>query len=616
MALGLAVLGVVGAAWVNDGEHLRDPFIHYVESHTGRRIRIDGPLEVHLFSWHPVVKASRVTIGNPPWSPPGNLAEIASLTAVFDVSLQHGMALESLELQGTTFHLQRDLQGHANWHWRPPGILNGKGLPVFHALLAPDTRVELHDARRHLDFNGTLTTQNTTATESFKLAAQGQLNGHELKATLEGDSLARTAPDKPYHFSFDGRSSGTHLTGHGIVPQPFNFAFLDADYRATGKDVKDLYFLVGVSLPDTGDYQLSGRLERRDRVFQLIDLVAVSGKSDVRCNITSVLDSDGRARADIDLESNVLRLKDFGAQAAGRAPPGSNATEPPLAEQTSADQQPARAAFPLPDTPFHLNALRITDYAVNLHIKRLETSKLTFSGVAGKLGVDHGSVTVPQLTGTLDDGKINARIKLDAKTDTPRVNLDLTLADLQIGQLPRKDPSQPPALEGLLQGKVALSGHGKSIRDLAADASGTIGATIAQGTIRDSIAELAGVDLRGLRLTLTKSKKNTAIRCGVADFRAHQGVLTAQSLVLDTEPVLITGSGTIELASQTLDLELEGHPKELRVMRLSAPISVQGPLNHPHLALEKGQRKFKLIDPGHAKDADCGALLTSDSRQP
>ena len=115
---------------------------------------------------------------------------------------------------------------------------------------------------------------------------------------------------------------------------------------------------------------------------------------------------------------------------------------------------------------------------------------------------------------------------------------------------------------------------------------------------------------------LTKSKKDTAIRCGVADFRAHQGVLTAQTLILDTDPVLITGGGTIELASETLDLELEGHPKELRMLRISAPISVQGPLLHPSFALEKGQRKFKLIDPGHARDADCGALLSSESRQP
>jgi uncharacterized protein involved in outer membrane biogenesis len=594
VASGVAALATAGAAWVNNGDHLKGPIIRYVERRTGRQIRIDGPLEVHLFSRHPVLKAARVSIGNPSWSPPGNLAEIAALTAVFDVSLQHGASLNSLELQGASFHLQRDIVGHANWHWQAPGILAGKGLPVIHFLSAPDTRVELHDARRHLDFSGIVTTLNTGATEPFKLAAHGQLNGRNVQATVEGDPLARTTPDNPFHFSFDERSSGSRLTGHGIVPHPFNFALLDADYRAGGEDLKDLYFLVGVSLPDTGDYQLSGRLERRDLVFKLIDLVAVSGKSDARCNLTSVLDSDGRAHADIDLDSNLLRLQDFGTRAAGRPPP----------------------QVPLPDMPLPLSVLRRTDYAVSLHIKRLQTQKVTFSSVAGRMGVDHGSVTIPQLTGRLDQGKITVRIKLDAKSDRPKVSLDLTLADLQIGQFPRKDPSQPPAVEGLLQGAVALTGHGKSLRDLAADASGKVGLTMAQGTIRESFAELAGVDLRGLRLMLTRNKTDTPIRCGVADFQARQGVLTAQSLLLDTEPVLITGGGTIGLASATMDLELEGHPKETRVLRVSAPISVQGPLNHPRLALEKGQRKFKLIDPGHAKDADCGALLMSESRRP
>lgn len=603
VALGLAVLGVIAVAWV-DGDHLRGPLVRYIEAHTGRRIRIDGPLEVHLFSPHPVIKASRVTIGNPAWSTPGNLAEVASLTAVFDLSFGQGATLNSLELHGANFHLKRDIEGHANWHWKAPGILPGKGLPVIHSLSAPDAHVDLHDERRHLDFEGSLTTLNATANDPLRLAAKGQLNGREVTFTLDGEPLAKAAPDKPFHFTFDERSSDTHLTGHGVLTHPFNFARLDADYRVGGKDLKDLYFLAGVSLPDTGEYQLSGKLERRDLTFKLIDLVAVSGKSDVHCNLTSVLDNDGRAHVDIDFESNLLRLQDLGAQAAGRAPP--EPSEPPPTEKTPS----------LPDTPLHFAALRRTDYAVNLHIKRFETRKLSFTAVAGKIAVDHGSITVPQLSGTFAEGKINTHIKLDARTDTPKVSLDLTLANLQIGQFPRKSPSQPPPLEGILQGKVELTARGKSLRDLAANASGTVTAAIPQGAIRDSFAELAGVDLRGLGLMLTKNKKDTAIRCGVARFQAHEGVLTAQTLILDTDPVLITGGGTIELASEALDLELEGHPKELRVLRLSAPISIQGPLSHLHLALEKGQRKFKLIDPGHAKDVDCGALLTSDSRQP
>ncbi len=130
-----------------------------------------------------------------------------------------------------------------------------------------------------------------------------------------------------------------------------------------------------------------------------------------------------------------------------------------------------------------------------------------------------------------------------------------------------------------------------------------------QGAIRASLAELTGLDFRGLGLLLTRNKEDTPIRCGVARFQARDGTLTSQTMVIDTDPVLITGGGTIQLDSQALDLEFQGHPKHLRVLRLSAPISVQGTLTHPSIGLEKGHRKLELIDPGHAKDADCGALL-------
>jgi uncharacterized protein involved in outer membrane biogenesis len=254
--------------------------------------------------------------------------------------------------------------------------------------------------------------------------------------------------------------------------------------------------------------------------------------------------------------------------------------------------------------------------------------------------IDHGTITVPQLSGTLapitpntpastapnstapatappaarptdePEGKITAHLAFDARTDIPKASVDLRIANIRLGQFARKDPSQPP-IDGLLQGRLDLAGRGRSLRDMAGKADGTVTLTLPQGAIRASLAELTGLDFRGLGLMLTKNKEDTPIRCGVARFQAHDGTLTSQTLVIDTDPVLITGSGTIQLGSEALDLEIQGHPKQLRVLRLSAPIAVRGTLRQPAVSLEKGQRKFHLIDPGHAKDADCGALLAA-----
>jgi hypothetical protein len=148
------VLGVIVALVVlANGTTLRGPLIHYLEARTGRQIRIDGPLELHLFATHPSLIARSVAVGNPAWSAPGNLAEIDTVTVVFDLP---SLEVHRLELAGARLRFQRDKQGHANWLWKAPGILPGdKGLPVIHDLSVPAAQLEVADARRNLEFDRT-----------------------------------------------------------------------------------------------------------------------------------------------------------------------------------------------------------------------------------------------------------------------------------------------------------------------------------------------------------------------------------------------------------------------------------------------------------------------------
>ena len=671
LAATLVLLGLlVTAVALMDGNQLRGPLVRYLTAHTGRPWRIDGPIEAHLVSLHPSLIAGRVTIANPPWAPAGNTAEIAKFTIVFDLPLfSRPFAIRRLVLAGANLHLWRDADAHANWIRNAPGIIPGNGLPVINSLSIPAAHLELHDDRRHLMFDGTLSAGEAAAGEHgveasqaakespgtasalpLRISIKGTLNDREATVVIDGDPLATAAREKPYSFTLDERSSGSHLTGRGLLAHPFDFRVLDGSFEASGADLKDLHFLVGVNLPDTAAYQVSGKISRRNTIIKLSDLVATSGDSDVHGALTSEMDETGRSRLDIDLNSKRLRLADLGAKAAGRAP----------------ENPPQEKSALLSETPFRLQAVRRFDYVVNFHAKQLDVAKLTFHSVLGKMTIDHGTITVPELSATLapvipatasttptptapapvaptasatptsaasaapasaatapaapakgppqaqpaiqPEGKIAARLAFNAKNDTPKASVDLRIANIRLGQFARKDPSQPP-IDGLLQGRFNLTGRGRSLRDMAARADGTVTLILPQGAIRASLAELTGLDFRGLGLMLTKNKEDTPIRCGVARFQAHDGTLTSQTFVLDTDPVLITGGGTIQLDSEALDLEIQGHPKHLRVLRLSAPLSVQGTLTHPSFSLEKGQRKFKLIDPGNAKDADCGALL-------
>jgi hypothetical protein len=82
-------------------------------------------------------------------------------------------------------------------------------------------------------------------------------------------------------------------------------------------------------------------------------------------------------------------------------------------------------------------------------------------------------------------------------------------------------------------------------------------------------------------------------------------------MVVDTDPVLITGDGVVRLDSETLDLVIRGRPKSLRFLRLRAPLLVRGTMAHPSVAIQARHAVLAFIDPGLAKDADCAALLAS-----
>jgi uncharacterized protein involved in outer membrane biogenesis len=129
-------------------------------------------------------------------------------------------------------------------------------------------------------------------------------------------------------------------------------------------------------------------------------------------------------------------------------------------------------------------------------------------------------------------------------------------------------------------------------------------------------------------LLLTDDQQRAEVRCGVANFAVENGVMRAEHVVLDTTDVLITGGGELRLGPEELALEVKGHPKKPRLVRLNAPIELDGTLRDPNLHVEAGQAAkqagiaaaigaiiapvaalFAFVDRGLADDANCAALL-------
>jgi hypothetical protein len=164
-------------------------------------------------------------------------------------------------------------------------------------------------------------------------------------------------------------------------------------------------------------------------------------------------------------------------------------------------------------------------------------------------------------------------------------------------------------MEGTMRARIVVNGKGRSIHQVAATANGIVTLVVPGGTLRDSLAEVIGMDLRGFGLALSKDKRETAIRCAVGIFKDHDGTLTVQDFIADTEPVLITGTGQIQFRTESLDLALRGEPKSVRLFHWRSPVLIKGTLLHP--SIEVHPQKLQIIDSGTAKDAECASLIAS-----
>jgi AsmA family protein len=609
----LLVLGILvalfAAAVVIGAPQLKGPLLRAITTRTERQIRVDGTFQAHLLSLHPTITATQLSIGNPPWLPPGVTAHVGRLSLIMEWQASiFPLGIHRLEIENATLHLLRDSSGRANWHLHKEGP--GKGPPLIRSLSMPHARVELHDDRRHLQFSGTVSAGDADGSvrlPPLRIEGAGQLNGRPASFTIDGDPLAAVRRDRPYHFTLEEHSSATHLVGRGLIQQPFDFRVLQGTFDVAGPNMKDLYFLVGLRLPETRPYRLSGRLARQGRRFVYTDLAAISGNSGVSGTL-SVDDSSGRPKVEGELSSQWLRLADFGARAAGRAP-----------------EQAQLSALRVPDIPFRLSGMLRSDAVVKVRARVLELGPEVLHSVTAVVSIDRGVLSIEHFRASLANGTLSGDARFDATHDTPRGELNLSAVDVPLDQLKGKNGGEPP-FAGLLSGRVQLSGQGKSFHELAAGANGTMTAVVPHGAMRASVAAVASLDLTDALGVLFKTRDETSIRCGVASFAVHNGLVTA-TFVVDTDKALITGTGGVHMDSETLDLTLRGRPKNIGLVLRSA-VSIRGTLAHPEIRLigrdilaQTGAAValgvvltpvaavLAFLNPGLARNADCALLI-------
>jgi uncharacterized protein involved in outer membrane biogenesis len=618
----------------------------------------------------------------------GRLQVSLSVPALF----KGEVLLPYLGIDDSDINLVRDTKQRANWDFSTKGpskpSTEPTKLPVLGALHLGAGHLVIADEVRKLHFSGTIAADQAAngGAQSLSLKGDGSINEQPFELTATGDPLVTAESHKPYTVASDIRAGRTKVKSRITINKPFDMGSVVADLSASGDDLADLYYLSGLALPNTAPYTVSGHLQRRGTLLKLTNFKGTLGNSDIHGTI-SVETAAARPILDAELFTKLLDIKDLGptlgtrattnpsslsqqqareqnplkstekarAATAHAAQTTASAADPNTgntqgnteglhgakpksaqvrtAEAKDADEKAAKGETLLPDAKLDLKRIRGMDANVKYHAEAVKTEKMSVKEIFLALKLDKGVLSFTPVSFTLPQGKLTSNITVDGSKDVPEVSIDSRITDVRLSQFKTKDGQEP--LDGTMVGRAILHGRGKSLHEVGSTAQGTLSIVVPHGDVRNAFAELMGINAaNGLGLLLTKNQDRTGIRCGVANFKAEGGVFAAQDIVFDTDKVLITGKGQIDLGTEDLDLTLNGQPKKFRFFRIKSSIALDGTLSKPKVGLTAGNTPGQValatalgvlatplasvlafIDPGLAKDADCSALLAEARSQ-
>ncbi|MDB5476806.1 MAG: AsmA family rane protein [Phenylobacterium sp.] len=629
LALALLV-AFIAAIW--DWNWFRAPMARFASARLHREVTISGNLDVHPWSWTPTATVDGVHVANPTWAGRGPMADIGRIAVRIRLAplFTGNLDLRRLEFDDPQVTLWRDKAGRATWDFSD-GKQAGAPLrlpPIRNFIInAGDLKVQ--DDIRKLVFTGSISAHERQGGQihGFQMDGHGTLNTQPFTLQVTGGPLLNIDRNKPYPFDADIRAGATYVTAKGAVPKPFDLGHFYMDATSRGPDLADLYSLTGVALPNTPPYDLHARLTRNDHIYRLDKIGGRVGSSDLSGEM-EVDSSRPRTMLQADLVTRNLNFPDLGALFGGGPKHGVVASP----AQKAVAQKLAAENRIFPDSTLDTRRIRSIDADVTYKAVSIRNAPVNLTAGSTRVKLNDGLLRAEPLSLDLPQGRVAGYIQLDARKTAPVTQIDLKLSNARLESLfPFKFQGGTP-IAGTVVGRAQLTGTGDSVHKAFANADGRMMIVSPGGEIRQSIAELMGVDvIKGLGLLNSKSQQTTPIRCAVANFQARNGVLTASQMVFDTGPVLVTGGGQVDLGAERLAFRVQGHPKKFQLVRLMVPVNIEGPIRSPSLRIEKGQAVAQggvavalasvlsplaallpFVDPGLAKDANCAAMIHED----
>jgi uncharacterized protein involved in outer membrane biogenesis len=601
------ILFVALALFFTFGLHLlKGPITDGVTKATGRELVIEGDLRP-VWSWvHPRIRAEGVRFANAEWGKAPYLLNAEAIEATISILplLRGRVVLPEVHLQGAELSLEQDEDGRKNWIMEEQAEPKEESRFFVKLLTIDEGRLLWEDAGREHSFEVDLSTDES----GVKFSGDGKYSGMPFKAAGHaGHVLSIRDQGTPFPIKGDLKIGDTTAKLEGTITGLVGFKGLDLNFeQISGKTMADLYWIIGLAFPETSAYKVSGRLIRTDGMWRFEKFAGKVGESDLSGTFQVDTGKDKRPFMTADLTAKTLNLADLGPLVGTKEP---------------------REGGVLPDMPFDAARWESVDADVRIKagtIKRPE--QLPLENLATRIQMRDSVLSLNPLQFGFAGGQLTGTVRLDGTKEPIAGDLKMRVKDLQLAKLfPTVKQAQDS--KGNLDGLIELTGSGDSVGKLLGSANGKIGVYMDDGKISRFLMELVALDLWDVARVKLKGDQDIEIRCAIADFAVKDGMAQTNAFVFDTAVTNVSGSGSINLKTEEMDLTLKPQPKDSGLGSLRTPLHIKGTFGQPKVGPDMGKLTARgggaialgilnpllailpLIQEGKGKDSNCGQLI-------
>ena len=608
---------------------LRQPIEQYTLKKTGRVLAIKGDVTVGYHWPLPRITAKDISFANPSWAREPLLFQARSVEIELEFMrlLQGRFVAPQVHLVNAAVFLEQSTDGRKSWLLDLEQKDEDARIEIGRVTL-DEAKLNFEDVSQKTRIRSdvtSITPQPAGSPYALAVSAEGLFKGNAFKVTGRGGpAIALRDETVPYPLKFEASLGRTTVSSEGTATGLLKLSTVDMKLALRGDNLDQLFPIIGIATPRTRPYTVNGRLQRAGSEWSYKDFTGRFGQSDI--SGTAKLSLAGqRPMVVANLNSNVLDIDDLGPLIGARQGSVKAARQAAQGAQAAA-ATPARMRV-LPDLPFNTDRWNSLDAEVNLRAKTIRrAAELPLENLRVHMVLRDAVVTLDPLDFGLAGGHLNALITLDGTKRPIQAQARVKAQKLLIAKLfPSSALNQ--ASIGQVNGLFELKGSGDSVGRMLATSEGKIGLVAGGGQISRLMMEKAGLHLWEMLQLNLSGDQLIELRCAVADFDVKAGILRPNALVLDTQVTTISGSGTIDMGLETLDLTLNQKTKKTSPLALRSPITIRGSFVKPVVGVDKGKLVARalgaltlglvnpllalvpLVDPGPGKDSDCGPLL-------